>query len=233
MPTLNKLFEKAVWLRLKDWATKRGIPHTLQMAGRVGANALDASFCVQEAICHHTEKGSKVFACFIGIEKAFDKIWWNGLYYRLYRLGVRDKLWHLIKNWFCDSEAAVLFDGQCTETFKITRGIKQGGVLSMFFFTVYLMDMHEFIDQSNDALWISDVYMGSPAFADDITLLSGTKSGLNRMKNGTKRYGELWRISFSAVKTMCMVFGEPRVNSSSSSNCISNRVQTMYYSIHE
>ena len=53
------------------------------------------------------------------------------------------------------------------------------------------MDMHEFIDQSNDGLWVSDVYIGCPDFANDITLLSGIQFGLNLMMNGYKRYGFL------------------------------------------
>ena len=38
------------------------------------------------------EHDSKLFACFLDIHKAFDKVWHNGLFVKLYNMGIRSKL---------------------------------------------------------------------------------------------------------------------------------------------
>ena len=172
MPTLNKLFEKGVWGRMKKWVYGRKFPHPLQFAGR------PASFTLHEAIHYHTERGAKGFSYFLDIEKAYDKIWWDGLLLKLYNLGIRDKLWHLFRKWLLRSRGVVLYDGHLSEPFGITQGIKQGGVLSMFLFTVAVMDIHDYANQASDGLCVAGMKLGSPAYA---VLLSNTKSGLTRV----------------------------------------------------
>ena len=58
----------------------------------------------------------------------------------------------------------VLFNGEDSESLPISRGIKQGGVLSMFLFTVSMIDLHDHVNQTNDGLCVS-----SPFYTDDIT----------------------------------------------------------------
>ena len=44
------------------------------------------------------ERGSKMFSCFVDVQKAFDKVWIDGLMYKLFSdLGVNGKLWLAIK----------------------------------------------------------------------------------------------------------------------------------------
>ena len=50
-------------------------------------------------------------------------------------------------------------------------------------------------------------------FADDLTLLSRLKNGLDRMLKLLYDYGFLWRITFNQTKTVTMVFGEKTMDS--------------------
>ena len=136
----------------------------------------------QDSIYNYTEKGGKVFACFLDIEKAFDKLWWDGFFLKLYKIGITNKLWHLFRDWFVGSCCRVCLNGEISEAFNITRSIKQGGILSMLNFCIYTHDIHNDIDiQRKHGLFCKNVYVGSPAYADDIVLLSPTKHGLDNM----------------------------------------------------
>ena len=46
--------------------------------------------------------------------------------------------------------------GQYWDKFCMTRGITQGGVLSMLFYSAYGMDVHEYFDMNNDRLHVPD-----------------------------------------------------------------------------
>ena len=138
-------------------------------------------------------------------------MWWNGLFYKLYILGVRDKLWCLIREWFNDSCCMVLSNGLTSEPFNISRSIKQGGMMSMMNFCVYIADIHQYIaGDDNSGLVVDNIYVGSPTLADDIMIMSPTKHGLDVMITRAVTYSKLWRFKFSSSKTKCMIFGESR-----------------------
>lgn len=206
MPCMNKLLEKCVWSRLWPWLKSIGFPNPLQHACCPGCSSIMLSFVVQESINYHCEKGGKVFACFLDSEKAFDKVWWNGLLVKLHNIGIRDKMWFLIKEWLHGSMCSVLVNGMVSEPFKITRSIKQGGLLSMFLYVAFINDFHPYVNANGSGLKVYDLDVGSPTQADDILMLTNTKYGLDDMMSLAAEYGVLWRIAFSIIKTQCAVF---------------------------
>jgi hypothetical protein len=74
-PVINKILEKAVLNRLKPWLTLHNFPPSQQQAGRGGTSSVSLSYTVQEIISSYTNRGSKVFAAFVGIQQAFDTLW--------------------------------------------------------------------------------------------------------------------------------------------------------------
>jgi hypothetical protein len=212
LPAINKVFEKCIHSRMKPFLTETCFPPTLQHSGRSGVNNVMLSNLTQDSIYNYTEKGGKVFACFLDIEKAFDKLWWDGFFLKLYKIGITNKLWHLFRDWFVGSSCRVCINGEISEPFNITRSIKQGGILSMLNFCIYTHDIHNDIDmQRKHGLFCNNVYVGSPAYADDIVLLSPTKHGLDRMIANAWSYSRKWRFTFSHSKSKCMVFGEGKL----------------------
>jgi hypothetical protein len=212
LPVVNELIEKCLYDRMKNKLNEMNFPPTLQYAGKKGANSLMTSFSVQEIICISLEKHSKVFAGFLDIEKCFDKVWWNGLFHKLYKLGITDKLWLLIRNWYEYSTCVVLVNGVYSDEFNISRSIRQGGILSMLMMTVAFYDIHSHIDPDYEhGLAHGDIYLGSPAFADDIALMSYTKNGLQTMLDNAYEYSKRWRFTFSVPKSKCIVFGETKI----------------------
>ena len=49
------------------------------------------SIMIRECIYYAKENKSKYFACFLDIQKAFDKLWNDGLFTKLYDMGIRSK----------------------------------------------------------------------------------------------------------------------------------------------
>lgn len=151
-PSMSKIFEILIFTRLKPWLSERNFPPKLQHAGQSGQSSITLSYSVQEIINHFCQKNSKVYGCFLDIERAFDCIWWNCLLYKLSAIGIKDKLWWLFRECLNNSKSCVLINGTYSTTFDITRSIKQGGLLSVLFFVVAYHDIHSFVSQSDDSL---------------------------------------------------------------------------------
>jgi len=216
-PIINKLLEKLIMCRLKPWLTRQNYPPPLQQAGREKTNCVCLSYVVQEAIRNMTRQGSKVYGCFLDIKSAYDVINWNGLLLKLANIGITHKLWHFLKRWLLGSTAQILVQGQTSDSFDISRSIKQGGLLSTFFFVILYSDIHEHVIKGKtQALTFHNQDIGSPTMADDTLLLSATAKGLQVMINNADQYGKLWRLEFSPSKTKCITFSRKRGHNNTS-----------------
>jgi len=206
---INKVLEKIILKRLKPWLAERSFPPAQQQACKPGASSVTLSYVVQEVINNFCNQKSKVFSCFLDIQKAFDSVWWSGLLYKMSKIGIKDKLWFLCRNWLHGSRCSVLINGEAYPSFPITRSIKQGGLLSMLMFCISIYDIHSTVVQPPaQGIMYNGEDVSSLTFADDMLLLSSSVSDLQRMLDNVHDYGTKWHITFSPTKTVCLTFGE-------------------------
>ena len=91
--------------------------------------------------------------------KAFDKVWHDGLMYKLKRLGICGKYFRLIHSFLNDRHQRVVLNGQYSNWSKIKAGVPQGSILGPLFFLVYINDLPEGLTTN------------AKLFADDTSLL--------------------------------------------------------------
>ena len=190
-------------------AEKQQFSSPQQQSGTDRCSSVSLSYLAQETINYYMNQGSKLYACFMDIEKAFDSVWWSVLLYKLSKIGIKDHLWLLFREWLIDSSCNVMIDGTFSSNVPVTRSIKQGGLLSMLLFRVSYHDVHsDAIKPPAQGIRYCNMDTSSLTYADDTLLLSATANDLQNMINNVHTYGTKWRIKFSPSKTVCMVFGE-------------------------
>ena len=78
---------------------------------------------------------------FLDISKAFDKVWHDGLVFKLKSYGVEGELLSLLKNYLQNREQRVVLNGQTSGWGKINSGIPQGSALGALLFLIYINDL--------------------------------------------------------------------------------------------
>ena len=78
--------------------------------------------------------GKETYAFFPDVQKAYDSVWRNGLWLKLWEFGVRGKMWMVIKRMYESSESTVLLDGELSEAFDVEQGVAHGCSLSQILF---------------------------------------------------------------------------------------------------
>ena len=97
---------------------------------------------------------------FLDISKAFDKVWQDGLIFKLKSYGAEGKLLLLLKIYLQNREQRVVLNGQTSKWNKIYSGVPQGSVLGPLLFLTYINDLSDGITSV------------CKTFADDTSLFS-------------------------------------------------------------
>ena len=88
-PTLCKIYETILLNRLDNFAAHKGFFSEVQFGFQEGVGSTEASFTTLETINHTLERSSKVFSCFVDVQKAFDTVWIDGILCKLFsELGI-------------------------------------------------------------------------------------------------------------------------------------------------
>lgn len=205
---LSKNFERLILNRWMPYFEEKGFPNNLQFAYQKEKSCIDASMSLQESILHNIEHGSKVYCCFLDSTKAFDTVWIDGLFFKMYNLGIQGKTWRLLRNWYSALTSRVLFDGVVSDDFSILQGVRQGSVLSPWLFMIFNDDLPEMVNKCNQGLMLDSLSCNPIMVADDVTLTSTRVKGLQKMLNTLESYSRKWRFDFSPTKTVVITFGE-------------------------
>ena len=77
-------------------------------------------------------------AVWVDMEKAFDKVWKNGLHLKLLAMGVTNSMLNWILKYLSNRTTSVKLQGSKSRSASIKHGVPQGGVLSpILFFDLY------------------------------------------------------------------------------------------------
>ena len=180
----------------------------LQGGFQKGMGCTMTSFLVRESVYYAKENGSKLYICFLDAKKAFDKVWHDGLLLKLHERGVELYVWKVLVCLHANLSSYVLFKGCKSSRFNVTKGTRQGGVLSPYLFLCFIDDLLHELCSSNMGLSIHGVNVCCPTVADDMLLQALTKFGLQVLISICVRYFYMWRLEHNALKCNVLVCNE-------------------------
>ena len=129
---------------------------------------------------------------FLDISKALDKVWHEGLIFKLKQNGISGNLINLLCDFLRNRKQRVLLNGQVSDWSDVKAGVLQGSILGPFLFLIYINDLSEGLS-SNAKL-----------FADDTSLFSVIHDGntsafeLNNDLVKINRWAFQWKMSFNS-----------------------------------
>ena len=138
----------------------------------------------------------------IDMEKAFDKVWKDGLRLKLHKSGVTGRMYQWISQYLNNRKARVHVNGSYNRKKTLREGVPQGGVLSPTLFLVFINDIvaelprkvQGAIYADDLAIWCSEEYLSTAQYR--------LQEGLKVLESWTKR----WLVKINATKTTYTVF---------------------------
>ena len=184
----------------------------LQFSYQPNCSTTMCTWQVLETIDYFLRNGSEVFVCMMDMAKAFDNVKHSILFRKLLTRGLPPIVIRLLIYIYEVQVANVKWNGQCSDTFHIKNGVKQGSVLSAILYCVYVDELFERLRRNKQGCWINGYYYGIAGYADDNALLSPSLDGLQEMINTCDEYAKEHNLTFSTnenvnkSKTKCMAF---------------------------
>lgn len=188
-------------------------PHiSTEQAGFVeGKGTREQILNIRQIIEKSREFCVPVFICFLDYRKAFDCVVWEKLWRVLAEFGVPPHLIALIKSLYNNHFAAVKTSAGTSVSFRVSKGVRQGCVLSPQLYNIYA----EYVIRKALDGWTKGISIGGRTinnlrFADDTVLFANSEDELaallTRIKDISVAYG--LDINLSKSKLMVIDRGE-------------------------
>ena len=178
-----------------------------QFGFREGRGTSMACNLLNDIISYSRQQGNPLFVASLDAEKCFDSVCHFSLFVKLIDILPSYK-WLFLYNWYSKLNAIVKWQGQYSNGFNVTRGTRQGSVLSPCLFNIFINDLLNELSSLNVGINIGGRLYNSLAYADDITVFCSSIPGLQNLINVCTKYSERWRFKFNKDKSKCIIIGK-------------------------
>ena len=162
-----KVWERIIEARLRD----RVEISKQQYEFRSGNETTDAMFALRMLMKKYREGQRELHCVFVDLEKAYNRVPREELWYCMRKSGIVEKYVQLVQNMYEGSETVVRCAVRTTESFKVKVGLHQGSALSTFLFAVIMDRLTN--EVRRETPWTT-------LFADDIVICEETREEVER-----------------------------------------------------
>lgn len=224
----GKVLLKIVASRISNYCEDRGIFPEEQCGFRPTRSTVDMLFVVRRLQELGRDRKIPLYMCFIDLQKAYDSVDRELLWQVLTRVGIPTKMLTIIRQFHDGMRACVRTDdGEHSDWFNVTQGLRQGCVLSPLLFNVFfaavihvvLVRFSEDEDIMRDLVHLEEgVVTGQEVplacarravwgmlYADDAGIVSKSAEGLAKMMTVIVTVFEAAGLTVSEKKTETMI----------------------------
>ena len=190
LPICSKIFERLIFNEMFGFLIENDLISQHKSGFKRGDPCINQLLSITHEI-YQSFDGFDVHKVFLDISKAFDKVWHDGIIFKLKQNGISGNLLNLLSNFLRNRKQRVVLNGQTSSWADVNAGVPEGSILGPLLFLIYINDLADGLS-SNAKL-----------FADDTSLFSiahnantATKE-LNNDLVKINRWAYQWKMSFS------------------------------------
>ena len=155
---IGKVFEKCVFKHLQNYIMTNKLISPVQSGFTPNDSAVFQLIDLYDAFAKAIDDGKEIRVIFCDISKAFDRVWHEGLLFKLRRMGISGTLLEWFKSYLDQRHQRVVLEGSFSDFKEVKAGVPQGSILGPLLFLVFINDI------------VNDIGSSVKLFADDTSL---------------------------------------------------------------
>ena len=160
LPICGKIFERLIFNEMFRFFLDNKLISTNHSGFKPGDSCIDQLLSITHEIYRSFDDELEVRSVFLDVSKAFDKIWHEGVIFKLKQNGISGDILNILTDFLGNRKQRVVLNGQVSTWTSVNAGVPQGSILGPLLFLIYINDLSDNLS--------SNVKLS----ADDTTLFS-------------------------------------------------------------
>ena len=160
-------------------------------------------YVLKEVIDMYKSLDATVFVCYLDISKAFDRVNHDKLYRILDKKGVPGYIMRVIIFWYENQLFCIKWGDTTSQSFGVSNGVRQGGILSPHSFNVYIDELSITLNDCKTGCCLNNVLLNHIMYADDMALIAPSVKGLKLLIRLCEQVASRLDITFNSQKKCC------------------------------
>ena len=192
----GKIFECILYNNLYRFLTTNKLLSPKQQSGfKSGDSCINQLLAITHNIHKSLDQGYEVRGVFLDISKAFDRVWHEGLIFKLKKNGIGGNFLNVLTNFLTLRKKRVVLNGQASTWKNIDAGVPQGSILGPLLFLIYIYDLSN-NPESEIKLFSDDTFIFSIVHDNDLST-----SELENDLNIIQEWAHQWKMCFNPDPT--------------------------------
>ncbi|GFY08575.1 probable RNA-directed DNA polymerase from transposon X-element [Trichonephila clavipes] len=200
LSTIGKLTESIILHRLKNFINENNILNPNQYGFTNKLSNLHPLLRITENISEGFQKKKSTGAVFLDIQKAFDRVWINGLTFKLITFKIPYPLIHLIHSYLTNCSFRIRINETLSNEHSVSAGCPQGSLLGPLLFNLYINDIPDY------SLTKINLYADDTAIHATYKKLETISFALNKHLLLLQNFYDKWKISINVEKSTAIIF---------------------------
>ena len=180
---VGKLYSQILNKRIISYCENVEIFCEEQNGFRHARSCEDHIFTLTSIIRNRLHVNKSTFVAFIDMQKAFDWVNKDLLWYKLLIHNITGKIYWAVRSLYKSTLSCIRLNNLYTDWFRVDSGVRQGDNLSPTLFGIFINDLAIEIQNLSLGITVGDRKVAILLYADDIAILAENEENLQTMLN--------------------------------------------------
>ena len=192
LSNMSKILEKIVYKRLYEYLTDNDLLTKQNSGFKKNDSTINQLLKIVHQIYQDINDGKDTCKVFLEVSKAFDKVWHEGLTFKIKQMGITGCLFEWLKSYISQRYQNVVLNGMESHLCFLEAGVPQGSILGPLLFLIFINDIVDEMECLVN-LFADDISVQQRII--DITSFDKVNRDLQRLTG----FGKQWLIIFTAI----------------------------------